>query len=68
MNYQEEVEAAASLNNVEAASENFSIKLEDAERWLTGHKASFPELYNWAEKYREITAANSANEVGSNYA
>ena len=67
MNYQEEVEAAA-WNNVEAASENFSIKLEYAERWLTGHKASFPELYNWAEKYREITAANSANEVGSNNA
>lgn len=45
------------LMKAQTASENFCVKLEEAQRWLTGHRTTFPGYYAWAEEYGAIAAA-----------
>jgi hypothetical protein len=39
------------------AAENFCVKEEVAQSWLTGHRTTYPGYYAWAEEFGAIAAA-----------
>ena len=45
------------LMTAPTAAENFCVKEEVAQSWLTGHRNTYPGYYAWAEEFGAIAAA-----------